>query len=131
MDRHRRRAIINKLNQKHKLDFKYSKTKIEFLDVLVYTDIKTNRSPKLFTRTPEILKRICSTNSKFEAHINTIKDQFVKHGYEKTLIGNQIEKVTKLDESVLLEEQNKSKKASCFPLSVTYNSTLSNIKNIL
>ena len=34
--------FINELNQKHKtirLDFKYSKTKIEFLDVLVYKEI--------------------------------------------------------------------------------------------
>ena len=34
--------FINELNQKHKtikFDFKYSKTKIEFLDVLVYKDI--------------------------------------------------------------------------------------------
>ena len=37
------------------------------------------------------VKRICSINSEFEAHINTIKDQFVKRGYEKTLIENQIE----------------------------------------
>ena len=43
------------------------------------------------------VKRICSTNSKFEAHSNTIKDQFVKRGYEKTLIENQIEKVARLD----------------------------------
>ena len=37
-------------------------------------------------------------------HINTIKDQFVKHGYEKTLIEKQIEKVAKLDRSVLFAE---------------------------
>ena len=48
------------------------------------------------------VKRICSTNSKFEAHINTIKDQFIKCGYEKTLTENQIEKVAKLDRSVIL-----------------------------
>ena len=76
-------------------------------------------------------KRICSTNSKFEAHINTIKDQFVKCGYEETFIENQIEKVAKLDRSVLLAEKNKSKKILCFPLSVTYNRTFPNIKNIL
>ena len=77
------------------------------------------------------VKRICSTNSKFEAHVNTIRDQFVKRAYEKTLIENQIEKFAKLDRSVLLAEKNKSKKALRLPLSVTYNRTLSNIKNIL
>ena len=69
-------------------------------------------------------------NSEFEAHINTIKDQLVIREYEKTLIVNQIEKVAKLNRSVLLVEQNKSKRASRFPLSVTYNWTLPNIKNI-
>ena len=59
--------------------------------------------------------------------VKTMKDQFVRRGYEKTLIENQIEKVAKFDRSVLLAEQNK--KASCLPLSVTYNRTRPNIKN--
>ena len=75
-------------------------------------------------------KRVGSTNLEFEAHINTIKDQFVKRGYEKLLIENQIEKVAKLDRSALLAGKNKSKKASCLLLSVTYNKTLPNVKNI-
>ena len=58
-----------------------------------------------------------------------MKDHFVRRGYEKTLIENQIEKVAKFDRSVLLAEQNKNKKASCLPLSVTYNRTRPNIKN--
>ena len=60
------------------------------------------------------------------AHINTIKDQFTKRGYKGTLIENQIEKVAKLDRSVLLAKQNKSKKTSC--LIVTYYRALPNIK---
>ena len=36
------------------------------------------------------VKRIFSTNSKFEAHDNTIKYQFVKRGHEKTPVENQI-----------------------------------------
>ena len=131
--------FINELNQKHKtikLDFKYSKTKIELLDVLVYKDINNKLQTTLYKKPTDRqsylhanlehprslkesvpytqalrVKRICSTNSEFEAHINTIKDQFVKRGYEKTLIENHIEKVAKLDRSVLLAEQNKSKKA--------------------
>ena len=148
--------FINELNQKHervKFDFKYSKTKIEFLDVPVYKDINnklqttlykkpTDRQSYLHANSEHLrslkesipysqalrTKRICSTNSEFEAHINTIEDQFVKRGYKKTLIENQLEKVAKLDRSVLLAEQNKSKKASCLLLSVTYNRTLPNIK---
>ena len=63
--------------------------------------------------------------------MNTAKDQFVKRGYEKTLIENQMGKVAKLDRSVLLAEQNKTKKVSCLPLLVTSNRTLPNIKNRL
>ena len=74
------------------------------------------------------VKRICSTNSEFEVHINIIKYQFVKHGYEETLFENQIEKVEELDGSFLLAKQNKGKKASCLPFSVTCNRTLPNIK---
>ena len=60
-----------------------------------------------------------------------IEDQLTKRGYEKTVIENQIEKVAKLDRSVLLTQQNKSKKASYLPLSVTYNRTRPNEKNVL
>ena len=70
------------------------------------------------------IERICSTNSDFEARIDTIKGQLVKHGYVKALIGNQIKKVARLDRHGFFASQNKSKKASCLPLSVTYNGTL-------
>ena len=70
------------------------------------------------------VKRICSTYSEFEAHIIKTKDKFVKSVYEKPLFENQMEKVEKLDRSVLLTEQNESKTSSYFPLSVTYNRAL-------
>ena len=62
---------------------------------------------------------IFNVNSKFEAHINIIKDQFVKYGYEKTVVETKIEKVEKLEKSVLRVKQNKIKKAPLHPLSVT------------
>ena len=49
---------------------------------------------------------------------------------KKDLVEDQIEKVQKLDRSVLLREQNKSKNASCFPSSVIYNRALPKTKNI-
>ena len=67
------------------------------------------------------VKRICYTNSEVKAQYDTIKDQFIKRRYEKTLVENQIKKVEVLDRSVLLVEQSKVKKASCLPFSVTYN----------
>lgn len=49
---------------------------------------------------------------------------------KKSLVENQIEKVKKLDWSVLRVEQTKSKQVSCLPLSATCNRTLPNMKNI-
>ena len=57
---------------------------------------------------------IGSTNSEFEAHINTIENQFLKRGYEKILIENQIEKAAKLDRSVFLRNKIKVKKHHAF-----------------
>ena len=37
-----------------------------------------------------------------------IKDQFVKRGYEKTVVENQFRKVEKWDKSFPFAEQNKS-----------------------
>ena len=48
--------FINVLNQKHKtikFDFKYSKTKIEFLDVLVYEDINNKLQTTLYKKTTD------------------------------------------------------------------------------
>ena len=60
--------FVNELNQKYKtikFDFKYSKTEIEVLDVLVYKDINNklqattfttnHQSPKLFTLNDDYL----------------------------------------------------------------------------
>ena len=79
------------------------------------------RSVKESTAYSQALRRtrIFSTNFAFEVHINIIKGQCVKHGYEKTLIENQIERVVKLNSNSLLVEQNKSKTPLCLPLSVT------------
>ena len=105
---------------------------------------KRNLTSKLFTDTlgkPKIItkkynqalcvKRICSTNSEFEAGIIRIVYRFSKRGSVKTFVENQIEAVGKLDRSVLLAEKKKIMKVSCLPLSVTWNSKFPNIKNIL
>ena len=89
--------FINELNQKHKtikFDFKYSKTKIELSDVLVYKEINNKLQTTLYKKPTDRqsylhansehprslkesirysqalrVKRICSTNSAFEARI--------------------------------------------------------------
>ena len=47
--------FINKLNQKHKtikFDFKYSKTKVKFLDALVYKDVNNKLQATLYKNQP-------------------------------------------------------------------------------
>ena len=104
-----------------KFAFKYSKTKIEFLDVLVYKDNNNNlqtNNLQIFYKKPNDhqtylhansehprslngsiayslalpIKRICCTKSEFKIHIKTLKYQFIKRGYEKTVVENQINK---------------------------------------
>ena len=103
--------FINECNKKHRtitLDLKCSKTKIEFLDVLLYKD--NNKLQKRLYKNSinhqsclhsnskqysslresraysQVLynKRICSANSEFETHTMTLKNQFIKLGNEKT-----------------------------------------------
>ena len=49
-----------------------------------------------------------------EAQLDTNKDRFIKHGYEKTLVENQIKKVEKSDRRVLLWNKIKLKKHHVF-----------------
>ena len=127
-----RLKFIDELNQKQKsikFDFKYSKTKIQFLDALVYRDINNKLQTTLYKKLTDRQSYLHANSGHLRslreniAYSQTLRVHFVKRGYEKSLIENQVEKVAKLDRSVLLAEQNKSKKVSGFPLSVTYNRT--------
>ena len=96
----------------------------------IYTQTRTPVHPRSLNESiayREALrdKRIYFTNFESDTQINTIKDQL---GYGKPQVENQIEKVEKIDWSGLLKEQNASKKASCFPVSATYNRKFPNKK---
>ena len=112
--------FMSDLNKKHssiKFEFKYSQTKIEFLDVLVYKDHnnvlqttiyrkQTDRQNYLDARSghPKSLKdsipysealrikRICSSQQEFLNDIAKMINQFQKHGYDMSLIEQQINK---------------------------------------
>ena len=47
------------------------------------------------------VKKTCFSNSEFELYTNIIKDQFVKCGYEKTVVENQVKKVEKVNRTFL------------------------------
>ena len=70
--------FINEFNQKHKtikFDFKYSKTKIEFLDVLVYKDINNKLQRTLYKKLTD-RQRYLHANSE---HPRSLKDLCVKY----------------------------------------------------
>ena len=106
---------LNKQHSSIKFEFKYSQTKIEFLDVLVYKDHnnmlqttrkQTDRQNYLDARSehPKSLKdsipysqalwikRICSSQQEFLNHTAKMINQFQKRGYDRSLIEQQINK---------------------------------------
>ena len=149
--------FINDLNKKHpliKFEFKYSQTKIEFLDVLVYKDHsnmlkttiykkQTDRQNYLEARSehPKLLKDsipysqalriklICSSQQEFLNHTEKMINQFQKCGYNRSLIEQQIDKANLQERKQLLKE-NKKETATNIPLSLKYNRTLPKIKEI-
>ena len=106
---------VYKTHSSIEFDQKYSKSKIEFLEVLVYKDerqrlqttlfkkkadrqsyvrAKTDRSTSLKKSIPysQILrvKRVCSKNSEFERNCKVLQELFTKRGYESSSIETQI-----------------------------------------
>ena len=149
---------FNEINKKHpfiKFDQKYSKSKIEFLDVLVYKDEQQKLKTTLFKKNTnrqsyrhaksdhpvslkksipysQILrvKRICSTNSEFERNCKVLQEQFTKRGCDSSPIKTEIKKVKLLDRKDLLTPKTTQKTQMLTP-TVTYNRTLPNIKQII
>ena len=150
--------FMSDLNKKHssiKFEFKYSQTKIEFLDVLVYKDHnnmlqttiyrkQTDRQNYLDARSehPKLLKdsipysqalrikRICSSQQEFLNHTAKMINQFQKRGYDRSLIEQQINKANLQEREQLLKEKKKET-ATNIPLSLKYNRTLPKIKEIV
>ena len=100
---------INKKHPSIKFDQKYSESKIEFLNVLVYKDEQQKLQTTLFKKNTDRqsylhaksdhpvslkesilcsqilrVKRICSTNSEFECNFKVLQEQFTKRGYESS-----------------------------------------------
>ena len=152
------RHFMNEINQKHqsiKFDFKFSKESIEFLDTLVYIDSKNRLQTTLYKKPTDCqnylhaksahpfslkksipysqalrIKRICSTFEEYRKHSQDLIKRFVEKGYNESTVRKQIERVDHLDRSLLLKHC-KPKLKDSIPFSVTYNSVLPNIKEII
>ena len=150
--------FMSGLNKKHpsiKFKFKYSQTKIEFLDVLDYKDQnnmqqktiyrkQTDRQNYLDARSEHRkllkdiipysqalwIKRICSSQQEFLNHTAKMINQFQKRGYNRSLIEQQIDKANLQQREQLLKEKKKEA-ATNIPLSLKYNRTLPKIKEIV
>ena len=76
------------------------------------------------------IKRICSTFEEYRKHSQDLIKRFVEKGYNESTVRKQIERVDHLDRSLLLKNC-KPKRKDSIPFSVTYNSVLPNIKEII
>ena len=147
---------MNEINQKHhsiKFDFKFSRESIEFLDT-VYIDSKNRLLTTLYKKPTDCqnylhaksvhsfslkksipysqalrIKRICSTFEEYRKHSQGLIKRF-ETGYDESTVRKQIERVDHLDRSLLLKNC-KPKRKDSIPFSVTYNSVLPNIKEII
>ena len=151
------KKFFNEINKKHpsiKFDQKYSKSKIEFLDDLVYKDEQQKLQTILFKKITgkqsylhaksdhpaslkksipysQILrvKRICSTKGEYECSYKVLQEQFTKRGYDSSSIETEI-KIKLLDRKDRLTSKT-TQKAQVLPLTVTHNRTLPNVKQII
>ena len=146
----------NKIHPRIQVELTYSKTQIEFLDVLVKIregNIDTtifekptdrhmylhNRSDHPRTTKNAIpyglgirAKRICSTEEAYMENRKKIIDNLDKRGYNKRRVSNILEKVDKLDRKTLLEYKDKKQDVkNRVPLVMTYGSKLPDVQNIL
>ena len=122
-----------------KFKFKYSQTKIEFLDVLVnkdhnnmlqttiyreqtdwqnYLDARSEHPKVLKDRIPcnqaLRIKWICSSQQEFIRHIAKKINQSRKHGYDKSIIEQQINKANLQEREQLLKDKKKLSQISVF-----------------
>ena len=76
------------------------------------------------------VKRICSTIADFKTNCDILLKKFINRGYKASSILEQIDKVNRLNRNDLMQLKHKER-TQCLPISLTYNKTLPNIKNII
>ena len=76
------------------------------------------------------IKRICSIFEEYRKHFQDLIKRFVEKGFNESTVRKQIERVDHLDRSLLLKNCRPKRKDS-IRFSVTYNSLLRNIKEII
>ena len=73
------------------------------------------------------IKRLCSSNVAFENHLGSLKGWFQNREYHKTLVENQLERVTKTRQT----SDQTYKRGNGVPLVLTYHPRLKNVNDII
>jgi hypothetical protein len=148
-------AYANNIHPDIKIELRWSKDRIEFLDTwvvlengCVYTDLYTKPTDKqLYIYNSSChpahtkkglayslglrLKRICQRDVDYNRHRAGLKSQLRKRGYSGKSIENQLRKVDILDRESLLKGSSKKTSEQRIPLVVTYSKLLPDIRTIL
>ena len=67
-------------------------------------------------------KKLSSTKKNFDHHSRELKERFLRQGYDRKFIDEQLEKVGKLvRDNVLLEKDQEQQDSKRIPLILTYN----------
>ena len=146
--------FANGIHQNIKVELRYSKQKIEFLDTMVIldegcivTDLYTKPTDKHIyvhknSNHPASVKkslpyglgirirRICSRESDYIKRSKELKSHLRKRGYSSRFIEGQLQKVDKIDRSDLLTYKTKEEKKDRVPLVITYSKHLPDIQKI-
>ena len=146
--------IANEIHPNIKLELRYSKQTIEFLDVQISienghlkTDLFTKETDRhLYLhkssnhpwKTKEAipyglglrLKRICSTEESYKTRRNELKTHLTKRGYKNNELEKQLTKADALDRKELLK-YNTKKSNDRVPLVLTFSDALPNVHNIV
>lgn len=145
----------NNIHENIKIELRWSRQSIEFLDTLVkidngrvYTDLYTKPTDKhLYLRADSChpphtkkalayglglrLRRICDKDEDYHRHRRDLKLQLRKRGYSSKHIEKQLNRIDRLDKNDLLQRTDTKRKEDRIPLVLTYSKLLPDVNNIL
>ena len=148
-------AFASIIHKNIKVELRYHKRKIEFLDTLVkienghiYTDLYIKPTDKQLylnslsnhpSNTKKGLayglglriRKICEKDENYNRHRRNLKVLLRKRGYSGKLIETQLQKVDRLEGSELLNQKRREKNNKRVPLVMTYTNLLPNVHSIV
>ena len=149
--------FVNNLNKTHptiKFELKYSRTEINFLDIVIYKDKNGKLQTKIYNKPTDHpsylhsrsehpiatkksiiysqalrIRRICSEEGEFMKACNNLISKLKMRGYKEETIRENIKRAGEMDR--LLDSNKNIQSIPIIPFITTYNRTLPPIKDIL